>query len=132
MAEENEELQAAAELDESTVLDPLRARFDGAGHEDDEGVEGVIKDGLAAKKYINVTYKGCGRWSRHSIADLSTRPATVKLIATELTPPPLRLARPTARPRGPQDAGARTAHRPCHSCPGRGGSATRVSHFTTV
>ena len=47
----------------------------------------MIKDGLAAKKYINVTCKGCGKRSRHSIADLSTRLATVKLIATELTPP---------------------------------------------
>ena len=85
-AEEDEELQAAAELDESTVLDLLRARLTGLGVKTTKAVEGVIKDGLAAKKYINVTCKGCGKRSRHSIADLSTRLATVKLIATELTP----------------------------------------------
>lgn len=89
-AEEDEELQAAAELDESTVLDLLRARLTGLGVKTTKAVEGVIKDGLAAKKYINVTCKGCGQRSRHSIADLSTRLATVKLIATELTPPELR------------------------------------------
>ena len=86
-AEEDEELEAAAELDESTVLDLLRARLTGLGVKTTKAVEGVIKDGLAAKKYINVTCKGCGKRSRHSIADLSTRLATVKLIATELTPP---------------------------------------------
>ena len=85
-AEEDEELKAAAELDESTVLDLLRARLTGLGVKTTKAVEGVIKDGLAAKKYINVTCKGCGKRSRHSIADLSTRLATVKLIATELTP----------------------------------------------
>ncbi len=81
-AEEDEELQAAAELDESTVLDLLRARLTGLGVKTTKAVEGVIKDGLAAKKYINVTCKGCGKRSRHSIADLSTRLATVKLIAS--------------------------------------------------
>ena len=87
MTEEDEELKAAAELDESTVLDLLRARLTGLGVKTTKAVEGVIKDGLAAKKYINVTCKGCGKRSRHSIADLSTRLATVKLIANELTPP---------------------------------------------
>ena len=86
-AEEGEELKAAAELDESTVLDLLRARLTGLGVKTTKAVEGVIKDGLAAKKYINVTCKGCGKRSRHSIADISTRLATVKLIASELTPP---------------------------------------------
>ena len=85
-AEEDEELQATAEVDESTVLDLLRARLTGLGANTTKAVEGVIKDGLAAKKYINVTCKGCGKRSRHSIADLSTRLATVKLIATELMP----------------------------------------------
>ena len=69
------------------MLDLLRARLTGLGVKTTKAVEGVIKDGLAAKKYINVTCKGCGKRSRHSIADLSTRLATVKLIATELTPP---------------------------------------------
>ena len=87
IAEEDEELKAAGELDESTVLDLLRARLTGLGVKTTKAVEGVIKDGLAAKKYINVTCKGCGKRSRHSIADLSTRLATVKLIANELTPP---------------------------------------------
>ena len=81
---DDEELET--ELDESTVLDLLRARLMGLGVKTTKAVEGVIKDGLAAKKYINVTCKGCGKRSRHSIADLSTRLATVKLIATELTP----------------------------------------------
>jgi hypothetical protein len=85
--EQDEELQAVAELDESTVLDLLRARLTGLGVRTTKAVEEVIKDGLAAKKYINVTCKGCGKRSRHSIADISTRLATVKLIATELTPP---------------------------------------------
>ena len=71
------------------MLDLLRARLTGLGVKTTKAVEGVIKDGLAAKKYINVTCKGCGKRSRHSIADLSTRLATVKLIATELTPPEL-------------------------------------------
>ena len=84
--EEDEELEAAAELDESTVLDLLRARLTALGVKTTKAVEGVIKDGLAAKKYVNVTCKGCGKRSRHSIADMSTRLATVKLIATELTP----------------------------------------------
>ena len=87
MAEEGEGLEIAADLDESTVLDLLRARLTGLGVKTTRAVEGVIKDGLAAKKDINVTCKGCGKRSRHSIADLSTRLATVKLIATELTPP---------------------------------------------
>jgi hypothetical protein len=86
LADEDEELTAAAELDESTVLDLLRARLTGLGMKTTKAVEGVLKDGLAAKKYINVTCKGCGKRSRHSIADISTRLATVKLIATELTP----------------------------------------------
>ena len=85
--EEDEELKAAVELDESTVLDLLRARLAGLGVKTSKAVEGVIKDGLAAKKFINVTCKGCGKRSRHSIADIGTRLATVKLIASELTPP---------------------------------------------
>jgi hypothetical protein len=85
--EEDEELKAAAELEESTVLDLLRARLTGLGVKTTKSVEGVIKDGLTAKKFINVTCKGCGKRSRHSIADINTRLATVKLIANELTPP---------------------------------------------
>lgn len=85
--EQDEELQAAAELNEWTVLDLLRARLTGLGVKTSKAVEGVIKDGLAAKKFINVTCKGCGKRSRHPVADISTRLATVKLIASELTPP---------------------------------------------
>ena len=135
-AEEDEELKAAAELDESTVLDLLRARLTGLGVKTTKAVEGVIKDGLAAKKYINVTCKGCGKRSRHSVADLSTRLATVKLIATELTPElndqvPLRRRRParalvpttTQRCTGPP----RPAKKRRPSCAGTAGSMSSVS-----
>jgi hypothetical protein len=66
-AEEAEEQKAAAELDESTVLDLLRARLTGLGVKTMKAVEGLIRDGLAAEKYINVTCKGCGKRSRHSL-----------------------------------------------------------------
>ena len=96
IAQDDEELKTAGELDESTVLDLLRARLTGLGVKTTKAVEGVIKDGLEAKKYINVTCKGCGKRSRHSVADLSTRLATVKLIANELTPPEPGLVHPGA------------------------------------